>query len=226
MPLRYFAFRYFATSIFCVQYLATSIFCVRYFATSIFCFRYYDTSIFCVRYFALDISHSIFCPPIFCVFDILPFDIWRCDILRFRYFAYSIFCDSICCDFDILRFLYFAIRYFAFRYFVRNPFKHPLPPSGAKVNIHSGFLTFPKSCFLNFRGQKLKIFKIRDSHLLELFKYHLLFSFLAIRFTNVFLTNFRTFIFFRTKIAGGDVTKSALPKKIVSPNLIFLHQTT
>ena len=58
--------------------------------------------------------------------------------------------------------------------------------------------------------------KIRDSHLLELFKYYLLYSFLAIRFTNVFFMNFQTFIFFRTKIAGGDVTKSAISQNFVA----------
>ena len=67
-----------------------------------------------------------------------------------------------------------------------------------------------KVVFWNFRDQKLKVSQIRDSHLLDLFKYYLLCRFLAIRVTNVFLTNFQTFIFFRTKIAGGDVTKSAI----------------
>ena len=39
-------------------------------------------------------------------------------------------------------------------------------------------------------------------------------SFLAICFTNVFLTNFQTFILVRTKVAVGDVTKLAITKKI------------
>ena len=85
---------------------------------------------------------------------------------------------------------------------------------------------FPPKFFFNFRGQKLKISKIRDSHLLELFNYYhyQLYSFLEIRFTNVFLMNFQTFILFRTKIAGGDVTKSAISKKMLES--VFLHQTT
>ena len=56
-----------------------------------------------------------------------------------------------------------------------------------------------KVVFWNFIGQKLKILKIRDSHLLELFKYYLLCSFLAIRFISIFLMNFQTFIFFAPK---------------------------
>ena len=99
-PLRYFVFRYFATSMFCVRYL--------------------PTTIFCVRYFAFDILHSIFCPSLFCVIDLLPFHILRYDILRFRYSVVSIFCDFDI-SLSIFCFRYFAIQYFAFRYFVQNP---------------------------------------------------------------------------------------------------------
>ena len=54
---------------------------------------------------------------------------------------------------------------------------------------------FPKKKYLILEVKKLKISKIRDSHLLELFKYYPLCNFLAIRFTNLFLMNFQTFIF-------------------------------
>ena len=78
-----------------------------------------------------------------------------------------------------------------------------------------------KSFFLNFSGQNLKISKIRDSHLLDLFKCYLLCRFLAIRFTNVFLTNFQTFIFFSHQNCGRWRHKIGY-FSIFCPNRIFL----
>ena len=80
---------------------------------------------------------------------------------------------------------------------------------------------FPKKLFSwNFGRKKLKISKIRDSHLLELFNYYLLSSFLAIRFSNVFLTNFQTFIFFAPK--SWEVTsQNRLYLNLFCPNRFF-----
>ena len=71
---------------------------------------------------------------------------------------------------------------------------------------------FQKSIFWHFRGQKLKISKFRDNHLLDLFKYYILCKFLAIRSTNVFLTNFQTFIFFAPK-----------SREVTSQNRLYLN---
>ena len=54
---------------------------------------------------------------------------------------------------------------------------------------------YQKKIFFNVRGKKRKNLKIRDIHLLELFNYHHLSSFIAICITDVFLTNFQTSIF-------------------------------
>ena len=101
-------------------------------------------------------------------------------------------------------------------------------------NIYSGFLKilkildfiattryfFPKKlCFWNFWGQKLKISKIRDSHLLDLFKNYLLCRFLVIRFTNVFLTNFQTFIFFTPKL------REVMSQNRLDLNFFFLPES-
>ena len=63
-------------------------------------------------------------------------------------------------------------------------------------------------------------------HLVELFQYHLVCSCHAICFTNVLLRNFRTCIFFRTKVARGDVTKLAISQKLFVWIGFFWYQTT
>ena len=80
--------------------------------------------------------------------------------------------------------------------------------------------------FFNFRGQKLKMLKIRDIRLLELFKYYILCSLLAIRFANVFLTNFQTFIFFSPPKSREVTSQNRLYLEMFLPESDFLHKTT
>ena len=85
---------------------------------------------------------------------------------------------------------------------------------------------FRKSVCLEFWTSKPQFFlKVRDSHLIELFnKYYVLCSFRTICLTNVFLTNFQTFIFFAPK--SRQVTPQNRLYLKNCPNLIFWHQTT
>ena len=181
-----------------LRYFAFDIWPLRYFAFDIlplryFCFRYYVTSIFCVRYFAFDILHSIFCPSIFCVFDILPFDILRFDILFF----------------DILS-------------GTRSPFKNP--PAGRRLTHNTFFYSKnfgfcghfkQNSCFYKFGGQNNKIPSV------DLGISYLVCVLRAVSLQAVPLLDFQTFATVWPKIAGGDVTKVAITKKINEICLFF-----
>ena len=67
--------------------------------------------------------------------------------------------------------------------------------------------------FFYFRSQKLKISQISDGHLLELLKYYLLCVFCNSLDKRIF-DEFVNIYLFRTKIAGGNVTKSALSQNV------------
>ena len=64
-------------------------------------------------------------------------------------------------------------------------------------------------------------FQKSESHLLELFKYYLWCSFLAICFIKSIFDEFSNIYPFRTKIVGGDATKSAI-SQCFCPNRILL----
>ena len=93
-------------------------------------------------------------------------------------------------------------------------------------NICSGFLKilnildfrdhFPKKkyIFWNFRGQKPKIWKNRDSHLVELLILRLLAFSFAFLLKTASSTDPRSLANFRPKVACSDVTKSTISQKI------------
>ena len=83
------------------------------------------------------------------------------------------------------------------------------------LNIVDFRYHFPKKMiFWNFRGQKPRILKNRDSHLIELLILRLLVFFICVFIKTASSTDPRSLANFRPKVACSDVTKSTISQKI------------